>query len=218
MSAPATELRDRIAPRSDAGSPAAKRAPLRPRTARSCRSRGVAIVLSVPACASSARTCRAIGFIKAWGFSFGQALAGLVIVAVALRESIPGRGLSRRAIARRRDRAGDSVRAARCHDVGVGRRAGAGHGLEEGIGCFRVSAISADSGADRGGVSRRARAAAAAGAGRRALWSGLRSDRGRRDAPVLRVSKRSHVVFGHGGAIVGAIAAGVGRWRGSRDD
>src|SRR6516164_4648754 len=59
----------------------------------------VAIVISVPGLRFFRPDMAAIGFLKAWGFSFGQALAGLVIVAVALRESIPGRGLSRRAIA-----------------------------------------------------------------------------------------------------------------------
>ena len=59
----------------------------------------VAIVLSVPGLRFFRSDMQAIGFVKAWGFSFGQALAGLVIIAVALRESIPGRGLSRGAIA-----------------------------------------------------------------------------------------------------------------------
>ena len=59
----------------------------------------VAIVLSVPGLRFFRSDMAAIGFLKAWGFSFGQALAGLVIVAAALRESIPGRGLSRGAAA-----------------------------------------------------------------------------------------------------------------------
>src|SRR3954465_13475484 len=59
----------------------------------------VAIVLSVPGLRFFRSDMQAIGFLKAWGFSFGQALAGLVIVGGALRESIPGRALSRRAIA-----------------------------------------------------------------------------------------------------------------------
>ena len=52
----------------------------------------VAIVLSVPGLRFFRSDMAVIGFVKAWGFSFGQALAGLVIVGVALRESIPGRG------------------------------------------------------------------------------------------------------------------------------
>src|SRR3954471_9651590 len=59
----------------------------------------VAIVLSIPGLRFFRGDMQAIGFVKAWGFSFGQALAGLIIIGAALRESIPGRGLSRRAIA-----------------------------------------------------------------------------------------------------------------------
>ncbi len=55
----------------------------------------VAIVVAIPALHFFRPDMRVIGFLRAWGFSAGQALAGLVIVAAALRESIPGRGLSR---------------------------------------------------------------------------------------------------------------------------
>ena len=118
----------------------------------------VAIVLSVPGLRFFRSDMAVIGFIKAWGFSFGQALAGLVIVGVALRESIPGRGLSRGAAHRDdRHRAGDSVRAARGDRVCVRRRAsarpraGGRHRLFPGVGDL------GDSGADRRGVSRGAR-------------------------------------------------------------
>ncbi len=58
-----------------------------------------AIVVAVPALHFFRPDMRAIGFLRAWGFSIGQAFAGLVIVCLALRESIPGRALSRRALA-----------------------------------------------------------------------------------------------------------------------
>src|SRR5262245_12149173 len=35
-----------------------------------------------------------LGFFRAWGLSLVESLAGLVIIALALRESIPGRALS----------------------------------------------------------------------------------------------------------------------------
>ena len=104
----------------------------------------VAIVLSVPGLRFFRSDMAVIGFVKAWGFSFGQALAGLVIVGVALRESIPGRGLSRGA-AIATIAIGLAIPFAllgvttSAFDVGPDP----GRGLEEGIGCFRVSAISA---------------------------------------------------------------------------
>src|SRR6202043_2618913 len=86
----------------------------------------------------------AIGFLKAWGFSFGQALAGLVIIGVALRESIPGRGLSRGAITATIAiglAIPFALLAATASAFNIGPEPG--RGFEEGIGCFRVSAISA---------------------------------------------------------------------------
>ena len=171
----------------------------------------VAIVLSVPGLRFFRSDMQAIGFIKAWGFSFGQALAGLVIVGVALRESIPGRGLSRRAIV-----ATIVVGLAipfvllgvttSAFDIGPG--AGQGPGRRDRL-LPRLGDLG-DPGADRGGVSRRARAAAAAGARRRALRPRLRPDRRRRACGCsANTACSSHVVFGHGGAIVGAMALGA---------
>jgi hypothetical protein len=40
-----------------------------------------------------------LGVLRAWGLSFGEALAGVLVVALALRESIPGRALSRGVLA-----------------------------------------------------------------------------------------------------------------------
>ena len=58
-----------------------------------------AIVFAVPALHFFRSDIGALGFVRAWGFSYAQALAGIVIVAAALRESIPGRALSRAALA-----------------------------------------------------------------------------------------------------------------------
>ena len=170
----------------------------------------VAIVLSVPGLRFFRPDMQAIGFLKAWGFSFGQALAGLIIIGAALRESIPGRGLSRRAI-------GVTFAiglampfvllavTASAFDVGPAP----GHALEEGIGCFRVSAISAIPAllaaaflAARAFPLRPALAGALYG-----LGCGLIADAGLRLFCEYTVPE--HVLFGHGGAIVAAMVFGA---------
>ena len=170
----------------------------------------VAIVLSVPGLRFFRSDMAVIGFVRAWGFSFGQALAGLVIVGVALRESIPGRGLSRGA-ALATIAIGLAIPfallgvTASAFDVGPEP----GRGLEEGIGCFRVSAISAIPAlvaaaflAARALPLRPALAGALYG-----LGCGLIADAGLR--LFCEYTVPSHVVFGHGGAIVGAMAFGA---------
>jgi hypothetical protein len=181
----------------------------------------VAIVLSVPGLRFFRSDLQAIGFVKAWGFSFGQALAGLVIIAAALRESIPGRGLSRRAVTAT-FAAGLTVPvvllAVTASAFNVGPEPG--RALDEGVGCFRVSAISAIPAliaaailAARAFPLRPALAGALYG-----LGCGLIADAGLRLYCEYTVPE--HVLFGHGGAILGAIAVGaavastVGRWRG----
>ena len=169
----------------------------------------VAIVLSVPGLRFFRSDMAVIGFVKAWGFSFGQALAGLVIVGVALRESIPGRGLSRGA-AIATIAIGLAIPfallgvTASAFDVGPAP----GRELEEGIGCFRVSAISAIPAlvaaaflAARALPLRPALAGALYG-----LGCGLIADAGLR--LFCEYTVPSHVLFGHGGAIVGAMVLG----------
>jgi hypothetical protein len=170
----------------------------------------VAIVLAVPGLHFFRPDIRAIGFVRAWGFSFGQALAGLVIVAVALRESIPGRGLSRGAIAAT-IAAGLAMpfillaATASAYDVGPAP----GHALEEGIGCFRVSAVSAIPAlvaaawlAARAFPLRPALAGALYG-----LGCGLVADAGLRLFCEYTVPE--HVLLGHGGAILAAMVLGA---------
>jgi hypothetical protein len=170
----------------------------------------VAIVLSVPGLRFFRPDMQAIGFVKAWGFSFGQALAGLVIIAVALRESIPGRGLSRGAIAATFV-IGLAIPimllavTASAFNVGPDPD----HALEEGIGCFRVSAVSAIPAllaaaflAARAFPMRPALAGALYG-----LGCGLIADAGLR--LFCDYTEPAHVVFGHGGAIVAAMVFGA---------
>jgi hypothetical protein len=170
----------------------------------------VAIVISVPGLRFFRPDMAAIGFLKAWGFSFGQALAGLIIVAVALRESIPGRGLSQRAIAVTFI-IGLAIplvllaATASAYDVGPEP----GQALQEGIGCFRVSAISAIPAllaaaflAARAFPMRPALSGALYG-----LGCGLIADAGLR--LFCDYTEPSHVLFSHGGAIVAAMVFGA---------
>ena len=170
----------------------------------------VAIVLAVPGLHFFRSDMAAIGFVRAWGFSFGQALAGLVIVAAALRESVPGRALSRGSIA--------AIVAiglaipfallavtASAFDVGPAP----GRALEEGAACFRVSATSAIPAliaaawlAARALPLRPALAGALYG-----LGCGLIADAGLR--LYCEYTVPGHVLLGHGGAIVAAMVFGA---------
>jgi hypothetical protein len=205
MSAP-KDLRDRIA------SDLKPTRPLRPPYVRALVliPLAVAIVLSVPGLRFFRSDMQAIGVLKAWGFSFGQALAGLIIVGVALRESIPGRGLSRAAVVAT-FAAGLAIPfallavTASAFDVGPAP----GRDLQEGIGCFRVSAISAIPAlvaaaflAARALPTRPGLAGALYG-----LGCGLIADAGLR--LFCEYTVPTHVLFGHGGAIAAAMVFGA---------
>jgi hypothetical protein len=169
-----------------------------------------AIVLSVPGLRFFRSDMQAIGFLKAWGFSFGQALAGLVIIGVALRESIPGRGLSRGAIAAT-VAVGLAIPFALLAVTASAFNVGPepGQALAEGIGCFRVSAVSAIPAliaaaflAARALPTRPALAGALYG-----LGCGLIADAGLR--LFCEYTVPTHVLFGHGGGILAAMAVGA---------
>jgi hypothetical protein len=170
----------------------------------------VAIVLAVPALHFFRPDLRAIGFVRAWGFSIGQAFAGLIIVAAGLRESIPARALSRAALAWTIG-AGLAVPAAlliltaSTFDVGPAP----GRALVEGIACFRTSATAAMPVlvlaailAARALPLRPGVAGALYG-----LGCGLIADAGLR--LYCEYSAPLHVLFAHGGAVVGAMMAGA---------
>jgi hypothetical protein len=152
----------------------------------------------------------AVGFIRTWGFSIGQALAGLVIVGVALRESIPGRGLTRGA-AIATFAVGLAIpfvllmATASAYNIGPEQ----GKGFEEGISCFRVSAISSIPAliaaaflAARAFPMRPGLAGALYG-----LGCGLIADAGLR--LFCEYTVPSHVLFGHGGGIIAAMVVGA---------
>jgi negative regulator of sigma F NrsF-like protein len=186
--------------------------PLRPPAVRALAlvPLAAAIVVAVPALHFFRSDLTAIGVVRAWGLSFAQALAGIAIVAAALRESIPGRALSHRAVAWT---IGGGllipglllVLTASSFDVGPAP----GHALSEGLGCFRASA----------GASVPALVAAAMLAARAyplrpgvagalyGLGCGLVADAGLR--LYCEYSVPQHVVFAHGGAILGAMFVGM---------
>jgi hypothetical protein len=169
-----------------------------------------AIVFAVPALHFFRSDIGALGFVRAWGFSYAQAVAGIVIVAAALRESIPGRVLSRTALAW--TIAGGLVipavvlvLTASTFDIGPAP----GRALMEGLGCFRASSAAAVPAlilaallAARAFPLRPGVAGALYG-----LGCGLIADAGLR--LFCDYSEPQHVVFAHGGAVLGAMFAGV---------
>lgn len=169
-----------------------------------------AIVVAVPALHFFRPDLRAIGIVRAWGFSFGQAVAGLIIVCLALRESIPGRALSRAALVW--TVAGGLalpfvLLALTASTFDVGPRPG--DALAEGAACFRISALAAVPAlliaailAGRAFPLRPAVAGALYG-----LGCGLVADAGLR--LFCDYSVPTHVLFAHGGARLGVMLAGA---------
>jgi hypothetical protein len=202
----AVDLRDRIArdlqPVRPLRPPAVRALALVPLAA--------AIVFAVPALHFFRSDMTAIGLVRAWGLSFAQALAGVVIIAAALRESIPGRSLSRAAltwtiVVGMMMPALTLVLTASSFDLGPEP----GRGFQEGVGCFRASTgaaipalIVAAILAARAFPLRPGIAGALYG-----LGCGLIADAGLR--LYCEYSAPQHVVFAHGGAILGAMVAGV---------
>lgn len=58
----------------------------------------IAVVIGVPLVNYFRTDLAALGFFKSWGLSVLESLAGLAIIALGLREAIPGRALERRAL------------------------------------------------------------------------------------------------------------------------
>jgi hypothetical protein len=169
-----------------------------------------AIVVAVPALHFFRSDLAAIGFLRAWGFSIGQAVAGIVVVAAALREAIPGRSLPR-IVSAAIVACGLVIPAvllaftSSAFDVGPAP----GRELADGIGCFRASAVAALPAlmvaaflAARALPMRPSVAGAMYG-----LGSGLIADAGLR--LYCEYSQPEHVLLAHGGAIAASILAGV---------
>jgi hypothetical protein len=205
MSAPA-DLRERIARDLEPVRP------LRPPLVRALSLVPLAavILIAVPALHFFRPDLAAIGFLRAWGFSIGQATAGIVIVAAALREAVPGRSLPRTVIAGILS-CGVIIPAALLaltaprFDIGPA----AGRALADGVGCFRASAFAAVPAlmvasflAARAFPARPSVAGALYG-----LGGGLIADAGLR--LYCEYSQPEHVILAHGGAIAASILAGV---------
>jgi hypothetical protein len=169
-----------------------------------------AIVLAVPLLHFFRPDLRAIGFVRAWGFSIGQSLAGLIIVAAALRESIPGRALSRAALAWTFG-IGIAVPAAllglTASTFGLGP--GPGRALRDGIVCFRASALGAVPALIASAilVARAFPLRPAIAGALYGLGCGLIADAGLR--LFCEFSQPQHVLLAHGGAMAASVAVGA---------
>jgi hypothetical protein len=169
-----------------------------------------AIVVGVPVLHAFRGDLDVIGLVRAWGLSIAQTALGLVVIALALRESIPGRALPSATLAT--TFAGGLampmllvVLTSSRFDVGPAP----GRGLFEGAACFKTSALAALPAiliaallAARAFPLRPKLAGALYG-----LGAGLMADAGLR--LFCDYSVPSHVLFAHGGAVAASMAAGA---------
>jgi hypothetical protein len=172
---------------------------------------GLGLLLAIPAFWGLRSNASLLGFAVAWGLSGAQALAGLLIVGVALREAVPGRELSRAAVAA-------TVAVAAVLFVGLTLATEWVLPAEVPTGvwgryaweCFWMAAASSVPGlavaawlAARALPTRPAVAGAIYG-----LGAGLMADAGVR--LFCWVSAPAHVLIAHGGSILLLMAAGAG--------
>jgi negative regulator of sigma F NrsF-like protein len=152
----------------------------------------------------------ALGWLGSWGLSFAEAVGGVLVVALALRESIPGRWLPGAAVAATLI-AGlllpYAVLAATARNFAIGAPPGAE--WSDGLACFRTSAGAAIPAllasavlAFRALPVRPGIAGALYG-----LGSALIGDAGLRLFCEFTVP--SHVIGAHGGAILAVVVVGI---------
>lgn len=170
----------------------------------------IAIVIGVPAVYAFRPDMAIMGFVRAWGFSIGQAAAGCTIIAVALRESVPGRALSRTALAGIIALGLALPAAVLLLTTSTFTVGPADHAAWEGFVCFRTSALAALPALFfAGALAARAFPIRPAVAGALyGLGAGLMSDAGLRlycDYSVV-----THLLFSHMGAVAGVTLAGAG--------
>jgi len=169
-----------------------------------------AIVVGVPLVESFRPDILSAGLARTWLLSVVQAAAGLVLVALALRESVPGRALTTRAFAAAIMLAivlPPVVLALTARGLSIGSPPG--RWWAEAIACFRISALAAAPVllvsallAARAFPLRPAVAGALYG-----LGSGLIADAGLR--LYCDYTMTAHVLFAHGGAIASTMIAGI---------
>jgi hypothetical protein len=104
----------------------------------------LATVAAVPMLHFFRSDLAALGIARAWGLSVVEAIGGVVLVAAALRESVPGRSLSRAALAAF-FAAGLALPFLVLSSTAQGFSLGApaGQELSDGIYCFRTSLVAA---------------------------------------------------------------------------
>jgi len=205
MAAPGT-LRDEVA---------RDLAPTRPLARPAVRSLAlvpiaIAILVGVPALHRLRYDLLAIGAFRAFGLSAIQAAVGLAIVALALRESIPGRALSKPVLA-------GAFAAGILVPLGVlaitmqvsllGPLPG--EWFEVGAACFRTSAFAAVPAIAVAGVlvARAFPLRPGVAGALYGLGCGLMADAGLR--LYCEMSAPRHVLLAHGGAIAAATVAGM---------
>jgi hypothetical protein len=170
----------------------------------------VAIVVGVPLLHAFRGDMGTIGFLRAWGFSIAQTAAGLTIVTVAFRESIPGRSVSVPVLAATFLAGivlpGAVLLLTTSHfDVGPSH----GGAIPEGLACFRLSALAALPALVLAGVlaARAFPLRPGAAGGLYGLGSGLTADAGLR--LYCDYSTPGHVIFSHIGAVAATAVVGA---------
>jgi hypothetical protein len=170
----------------------------------------LATVVAVPSVYFLRPDIAELGALRAWGLSLVEAVGGLVVVSLALRESIPGRALSRGAIAAAL--AGGLalpiaiyLLTAERFDVGVPPRAR----FIVGMICFRTSIGAAVPGLVAAAllVARAFPLRPGISGALYGLGCGIVADAGLR--LYCEFTMPSHVFAAHGGAIVTAMIAGA---------
>lgn len=151
-----------------------------------------------------------LGWFGSWGLSLAEAVAGVTIVALALRESIPGRMLSRVAVIAT-FAAGLALPFAILAATAQSYTIGAPRGSEwsDAVVCFRTSATSAIPAllVSAALVFRALPLRPAITGALYGLGSGIIADAGLRLFCEFTVP--SHVVGAHGGAILAVVVGGV---------
>ncbi len=172
---------------------------------------GLVLLVAIPAFWGLRANFSSLSFAAAWGLSGLQALAGLLIVGLALREAVPGRELSAAAVAVTIGAAaalfvGLTLVTERVLPAAVPPGIWGRYAWE----CFWMAALSSVPGlaaaawlAARALPTRPAVAGAIYG-----LGAGLMADAGVR--LFCWVSAPAHVLIAHGGAILLLMAAGAG--------
>lgn len=168
------------------------------------------IVVAVPLLHFFRSDMAALGWLGSWGLSFAEAFGGVLVIALALRESIPGRLLSGAAVGATLIvglLVPYAVLAATAPNFAIGAPPGAG--WSDGLACFRTSASAAIPAllASAALVFRALPVRPGMTGAIYGLGSALIGDAGLRLFCEFTVP--SHVIGAHGGAILAVVGTGV---------